>query len=90
MAQAAYEEVRKHGLRIPEDISITGFDNISIGKLLYPQLTTVAEPIETMARLSVELLLNRINNRNAAPEPQHIFVKHKFIERDSVATITTC
>lgn len=87
MAEAAYYEIRKNGLRIPEDISVTGFDNITISQVLYPRLTTVGEPIETMAQLSIDMLMGRIKNRDFTTLPRHIYVEHKFVERESVATI---
>lgn len=87
MAQAAYEEIYRQGLSIPEDISVTGFDNISVSKMLRPRLTTVAEPIETMARIAVDMLLGRMKGSNTTPEPQQVFVKHKLIIRESVRKI---
>lgn len=51
------------GLRVPEDLSIVGFDDDAIGQTcLYP-ITTVCQPVSQMARLGVELLLERIEGR---------------------------
>lgn len=87
MAQEAYKTIRARGLSIPGSISVTGFDNIASSATLYPGLTTVAEPIDTMARMAVDMLLNRIMHNDYTSDPQHVFVKHKFIERESVAKI---
>ncbi len=86
MAQAAFDSIRDHHLKIPQDISLTGFDNIYIGRTLEPKLTTVSESMETMSKIAVDMLLARIQNQSTE-EPQHIFIRHKLIIRDSVAAI---
>lgn len=57
MATGAYVAVRKAGLRIPEDISIVGFDDTPIAGRLWPALTTVRLPIREMGRAAAQLLL---------------------------------
>ena len=61
--QAAYE----HGLRVPEDVSVMGFDNISYAALPSVNLTTVDQPKQRMATAAVDMLLDRI----AHPEQPH-------------------
>lgn len=60
MALAAIEIFKKHGVRIPEDISIIGFDDIFIASQLKPALTTVRVPIHDMARKAVISLVDSI------------------------------
>ncbi len=48
--------------RVPEDIKIVGYDDIRISSIVFPQLTTIHQPIEEMARLAVELIIKQINN----------------------------
>jgi len=63
MALGAMRAVYNHGMNIPGDISIIGFDNIPISKSVYPALTTVAQPIKEMADMIVEILLERMNQQ---------------------------
>jgi LacI family transcriptional regulator len=60
MAIGAMKLCRDVGLRIPKDISITGFDNIPASSLLDPALTTVAQPGREMGRAAAQLLLHQI------------------------------
>jgi len=62
MAMGAMDAVRSRGLRVPEDISIVGFDDIPQAELVRPALTTVRQPLEQMGRVSTQMLLDRLNN----------------------------
>jgi len=85
MAQAAYRAIRDLGMRIPRDVSITAFDNLSTAQILEPNLTTCGMPIKNMARLSVDILFDRINGNTS---PQHeLILKTTLYERDSVGPI---
>ena len=59
MATGAYVAVRKAGLRIPEDVSIVGFDDTPIAGRLWPALTTVRLPIREMGQAAARLLLEQ-------------------------------
>ncbi len=61
MAMAAMDAVRDHGLRIPEDISIIGFDDIPQAALVRPALTSVRQPLEQMGRVATQMLLDILN-----------------------------
>jgi len=60
MAIGAMDAIREAGLRIPQDISIIGFDDIPEADNTYPKLTTVHQPLEEMGRVGVKLLLEQI------------------------------
>jgi len=60
------EAVRNHGLRIPDDISILGFDDIPQAAQVYPSLTTVRRPLAEMGRAAAQLLFRYINEPDAA------------------------
>lgn len=56
------------GIRIPEQISIIGIDNISLSGLIFPGLTSIMPPLNDMATIMVERLLSRIENPALAPD----------------------
>jgi len=51
----------KIGIRVPEDINIIGFDNISLSKLIQPSLSTVAQPIRQLGQKAAEIIISKIN-----------------------------
>ena len=57
MAIGAIRCLRDAGLRVPEDVSVVGFDGLAIGEYMNPRLTTVVQPIEDLAQQSIRLLL---------------------------------
>lgn len=83
---AAYSAIRDMGLSIAKDISVTGFDNDYISKVLEPQLTTIDTQNEMMAKLAMNMLFDRIEN-NYNGDPKHIYINHYLITRNSVKKI---
>lgn len=65
MAIGAVRALRDGGLRVPEDVSVVGFDGLTIGMYTVPTLSTVRQSVDAMARRSVEMLLENIE----APQP---------------------
>jgi DNA-binding LacI/PurR family transcriptional regulator len=57
MAVGAMREIRERGLRIPEDISVTGFDNVKLAQFCYPALTSVHIPRDQIGRIICDSLL---------------------------------
>ncbi len=62
-AIAVMEEAAARGLRVPEDLSVVGFDNVPESALTRPSLTTVHQPIQQMGRRAVEILLELLAGR---------------------------
>jgi len=62
MATGAIKAITEHGLRVPEDISILGFDGNEIGRFITPSITTIKRPIGEIARIATDLLLRLLNN----------------------------
>jgi LacI family transcriptional regulator len=62
MAMGVMDAVRDRNLRIPDDVSVIGFDNIHQSALVYPPLTTVHQPLEQMGRVATQMLLNMLKN----------------------------
>lgn len=57
MAMGVMDAVRNRGLRVPNDISVIGFDNIPQSAMVFPTLTTVQQPLEQMGRVATQMLL---------------------------------
>jgi LacI family transcriptional regulator len=84
-AYGAMEAIRERGLRIPEDISVIGFDDIPESSITYPKLTTVRQPLEQMGRMAARLLLEQIQNPDA--QPRRLTLATQLIVRDSCQAI---
>ena len=63
MAAAAVGVAHRHGLHVPGDLSIVGFDDTAIATSIWPALTTIRQPIADMAEASITMLLRRIRER---------------------------
>jgi LacI family transcriptional regulator len=63
MAYGAFECLKDKGIKIPDQISVVGFDDIFFSKMLYVPLTSVALPIHEMGEHAVQLLTERIVNK---------------------------
>lgn len=80
MAIGAIRALREHGLRVPEDVSVVGYDGLPLGTYLVPQLTTVAQPVQQMARHGVDILLECIEHGGKA---RHEKVAFSLLQRES-------
>jgi LacI family transcriptional regulator len=83
MAVGAMRGAREFGLRVPEDLSIIGFDNILLARATTPPLTTVAQPKSTLARVTTELLIKRIHAANDNGERRQIVLAPELVIRES-------
>lgn len=82
VALGAIEAVRANGLEVPDDIALVCFDDIEYASRLYPFLTVMAQPAETLGTLGTQLLVERIEGR--APEQRRVVVlPAQFIVRQS-------
>lgn len=68
MAIGALECVRAHNLKVPEDISITGYDDIYVSNVITPKLTTMAQPTYEMGCLAARILIKSIEGKNDEKE----------------------
>ena len=85
VAVGAIRALRDLGRSVPEDVSVIGFDGVEIGRFTLPRLTTVEQPVDEIARKSVNLLLDMMEKGAA---PRHILVDAAFRRRESVAPNT--
>ena len=82
VALGAIEAVRAHELEVPDDIALVCFDDIEYASRLYPFLTVMAQPAETLGTLGTQLLVERIEGR--APEQRRVVVlPAQFVVRKS-------
>jgi LacI family transcriptional regulator len=84
-AIATIEVAAELGLRVPEDLSVTGFDNVPESALCTPPLTTVNQPIRRMGQRAVELLVQLI--RGEQPDSLHVTLETNLIVRQSTRAI---
>lgn len=84
IAISAIKTLTELGYRVPEDVSVIGFDNISESQIITPELTTVHVEKDRMAHLAVDLLIESINTEHTIK--QKIKVDTRFIERMSSST----
>jgi len=82
-AIGAIQALREAGRRIPEDVSVVGFDDIQSAAFQNPGLTTVKQPLRQMGVLAAETVLQRINASAKQPYPKEIIVEPDFIVRGS-------
>lgn len=84
MAIGAIRALHNNGLRVPEDVSVMGFDGLPLGSFLVPQLTTVTQSVQLMALRSVEILIERIQHGGDAC---HESVPYTIYQRESTRRI---
>jgi LacI family transcriptional regulator len=86
MAAAAISVAHRRGLDVPHDLSVVGFDDTPIGMTVWPELTTIHQPIADMAESAIDLLLRSIRRKDG--ETRVVVdqvVAHVLVKRDSVA-----
>ncbi len=71
IAFGVIDAAKEHGLRVPEDLWVVGYDDIPMSAWKVLDLTTIRQPIDEMANLSLQRLLARINNTDADFEHKH-------------------
>jgi LacI family transcriptional regulator len=87
MAAAAISVAHRRGLDVPKDLSVVGFDDTPIATTVWPELTTIRQPIASMAEAAINLLLQKIRrpqDRQASKAVDHL-VPYMLVKRDSVA-----
>jgi len=72
---------QEHGLRVPKDVSVVGFDDIPAAAYNMPSLTTVRQPLRRMGQVAAQTLVRRIEGWKAYP--QEIAIEPEFVARES-------
>jgi DNA-binding LacI/PurR family transcriptional regulator len=87
MAVGALRELRERGIRVPQDMSVTGFDNVKLSEFCYPSLTTVHIPRERIGHAICGWLMP--NAGDPAMSDQEIVIDPEFVLRDSTGPAPT-
>lgn len=75
------KELDRHGIKVPGDLSVMGFDNTAISEMYIPSITTVGQPQYEIGAKATECLICKINGK---PTDERVFLKHEIICRGSV------
>ena len=81
MAVGALKELRERGIRVPQDISVTGFDNIKLSEFCYPALTTVHIPRDRIGHTLYTSLAPDLNGGNT--QGKEFVIEPELVVRDS-------
>jgi LacI family transcriptional regulator len=82
-ARGVYDEAHARGLRIPQDLSVVGFDDVEVCEWMSPRLTTVRQPLDQMAALAIRTVLQ--NPPSSGEVPTRIELATTLVVRDSTA-----
>jgi DNA-binding LacI/PurR family transcriptional regulator len=85
MAAGIMAGLRKCGIRVPDDISVVGFDDISLCQMVTPMLTTIHQDIPLRGRIAVNMMLEMLEGNK--PEKREVILPTYLVERESVKTI---
>lgn len=85
MAAAVVSVAHRRGLDVPGDLTVVGFDDTAPATTVWPELTTIRQPVSAMAAAALELLLADLRNRRRGAEglSQEIVLDHEMIIRES-------
>jgi LacI family transcriptional regulator len=83
MAAGVLLALRENGLRVPEDVSVMGFDDAFHARHMWPPLTTIKQPMDTMGEVATSMLLQLLAEPNRAP--MHTIIETNLVARSSVA-----
>lgn len=81
VALSAMEGAREMGVRVPEDLSVVGFDDMPLSSYVYPRLTTIHQPAYEMGRRAADILMAQA--REKTDRPVHEMLDVRLVVRDS-------
>jgi LacI family transcriptional regulator len=90
MAAAAIATAHRLHLEVPRDLTVVGFDDTLLATTIWPPLTTIRQPIASMAKKAVELLLKEIRLRASGEtlQPLQQLLRFSLVKRDSSSVLT--
>ena len=89
MAAAAVSVAHRKGLDVPADLSVVGFDDTAIASTIWPELTTIHQPIAAMAEIAIDLIVRIIRNRKSGADPKPVdhLVTYSLVKRQSAGLL---
>ena len=87
MAVGAMDAIRDAGLRIPDDISIIGFDNREIASMVQPRLTTVEIDLRGIGYVAAQVVISKIGGSGKYVQEKNVVIPSKLILRDTVKAL---
>ena len=85
MAIGAIDAIRDAGLRVPQDISVTGFDNRSVSELVFPRLTTAEIDLKAIGFTAAQMVAEKLAGSGQYTQERKIIIPSKVVLRDSVS-----
>jgi len=83
MALGVLSIAARHGIQVPKDLSVIGYDNVKLAEMAVPSLTTVQQPLYEMGKLAVSKLISMVITGSIE---KNQVVSHTIIERETVAS----
>lgn len=87
MAIGAMDAIREAGLRVPQDISVMGFDNREVSDFVWPKLTTAEIDLKGIGFTAAQMAIAQIEGGESATQEQHVVLPSRLIIRDTVQQI---
>ncbi|WP_205028179.1 LacI family DNA-binding transcriptional regulator [Oleisolibacter albus] len=84
MALGAIGALKSHGIQVPRDVSVVGFDDTLVAGMLDPPLTTIHQPRREIGQAAMALMIRQLKKSRSAPVPQHCFPT-RLVIRSSTA-----
>jgi len=85
-AFGAIRGLNNHGLRVPEDCSVIGFDDVPMAELATPSLTTIRQPMEAMGRYAAEAVTDQISSGEGGREPLKLLQPELVVRQSTMGT----
>ena len=83
IALGAIRQLRDAGLRVPDDVSVVGYDDLPVAEYVEPALTTVHQPMREVGALAVGFVLDQLSG-GAPPTPETHLLRAELVARQSV------
>ncbi|GAB4199860.1 MAG: LacI family DNA-binding transcriptional regulator [Wenzhouxiangellaceae bacterium] len=88
MAAGVMAAAHRHGIQVPETLSVAGFDDSPVASVIWPQLSTIRQPMADMAATATELLISQLSSGNREPDKQMLtrrYLDFELVLRGSCA-----